>query len=348
MNPNTKLLFVKNRYRSTLLFLILLLLLSSIFSVGLGAVKISLGQMVAILASKASLDLPWDYQKQQEAVFFAVRLPRVLLGLLIGAAISLSGAVMQAIFRNPLAEPSLVGVSSGAALGAVITVVVGINFFGIYSLSVAAFLTSLLVCTVIYKISKQLASPSAMLLVGVSINSLTSALTSFLTFNATDAQLRTITFWSLGSLGGATWESVTVVAVFISIPLVLLPKLANHLNIYLLGDAEALHLGIDSERLKKKVVILSTLAVGASVAVAGVIAFVGLIVPHLLRLLLGADYKKLLPTSLLLGASLLTVADLISRTVAAPAETPLGILTSLLGAPFLLWLIYKQKGEKYA
>ncbi len=186
---------------------------------------------------------------------------------------------------------------------------------------------------------------ATMLLAGIAVNALAGAGTGFLTFMATDAQLRNITFWSLGSLGGTTWTAVSAVAPCMLTGLLLLPWLARSLNVFLLGEAEAGHLGIQIERLKRRVIVLVALAVGAAVSTAGIIGFIGLVVPHVVRLLLGPDHRYVLPGSALLGASLLIGADLVARTVVAPAELPLGIVTVVLGAPCFLWLLLRQRRQ---
>jgi iron complex transport system permease protein len=182
-----------------------------------------------------------------------------------------------------------------------------------------------------------------MLLAGIAINALAGALTGLLTYLATDAQLRSIVFWGLGSLGGATWESVATIAPLVALPLLGLPRLARSLNALSLGESEAAYLGVEVNRVKRQIIVLATLAVGASVAVAGSIGFIGLVIPHILRLFAGADHRLILPGSALLGAALLTVADLIARTVAIPAELPIGIITAMLGTPVFLWILIKEK-----
>jgi iron complex transport system permease protein len=314
-------------------------------------VSITPGQLLAILAQHGGLTLPWSFAAQQETVLLAIRLPRVVLGGLIGAGLATAGAAMQGLFRNPLADPGLVGVSSGAALAVVAVIVLGATAFdgvtrllGPFTLQVAAFCGSVGSMLVVYRLASLSGQTviATMLLAGIAVNALTGAGTGLLTFAATDAQLRNITFWSLGSLGGATWTTVGTVAPCI-VPAVLgLIGLKRSLNVFLLGEAEAGHLGIDLERVKRWVVILSALAVGAAVSVAGIIGFVGLVVPHLLRLAIGPDHRYLLPGSAFLGAGLLLGADLVARTLAAPAELPIGIVTAALGAPFFLWLLLRQ------
>ncbi len=281
-----------------------------------------------------------------------IRLPRVALGLLIGAALAICGAAMQGLFRNPLADPALIGISASAACGAVAVIVLGHRFFPMpppwlapHLLALMAFVGAFAATLLIYRLSLHDGHPvvATMLLAGVAINALASALTAFLIFLANDQQVRDVTFWMLGSLGAATWTKVLIVAPGVALGVCALPFLARALNALLLGDAEAGHLGFDVVRTKWIVIMLSTLMVGTAVAFAGVIGFVGLVAPHAIRLAAGPDHRFLLPASAILGGTLLVAADLVARTVAAPAELPIGVLTAILGAPFFLWLLLRVK-----
>lgn len=332
----------------TLVALPLLLLVVVVFSVGTGAVHMTPAQVVSILLSPLGVAPLAPYEEQQAAVLWAIRLPRVALGLLVGAGLAVAGAAMQGLFRNPLADPGLLGISSGASLAAAMSVVLGFQAFGTYSLPVAAFTGSLLSTALIYLLSQERGrvNVTTMLLAGIAINALCGAGTGLMTFLATDEQLRSITFWSLGSLGGATWPTVISALPLILVGVVALPLMARALNALMLGESGAAHLGINVQAVKWTVVALVALSVGAGVAVAGTIGFVGLVVPHLLRLLTGPNHRTLLPASALLGATLLVLADLASRTIAMPAEVPIGIVTALLGAPFFLYLL--RQGRKGA
>jgi iron complex transport system permease protein len=256
------------------------------------------------------------------------------------------------MFRNPLAAPGLIGISSGAALAAVSVIVLGATVlqgfsqvFGIYTLPLAAFIGGTLTTLIIYRLStvNGRTQVGTMLLAGVAINALAGAFIGLMTFLATDEQLRSITFWSLGSLGGATWRAVSMAAPLMLLPILIMPLLARPLNAMLLGEAAAGHLGINVETTKRLTILLAALAVGAAVSVSGTIGFIGLVVPHLIRLMAGPDHRYVLPGSALLGALLLLIADLLARTVAVPAEVPIGILTAVLGGPFFLWLLLKQR-----
>lgn len=287
------------------------------------------------------------------AVVEQIRLPRIVLGALIGAVLGMSGAAMQGLFRNPLADPGIIGVSAGAALAAVAVIVLGDRVLaflpaamGPLLLPLAAFLGALVTMTSIYFLSlhEGRVVVATMLLAGVAVAALAMALTGFLVFLATDDQIRDVTFWSLGSLGGATWGKVAWALPCAALTLGLLPAWSRALNALLLGEAEARHVGFDVDRAKWAVILLTALGVGAAVAMSGVIGFVGLVVPHVVRLVAGPDHRFLLPGAALLGATLLVGADVIARTVAAPAELPIGILTAILGAPFFLWLLLRNKG----
>lgn len=338
--------------------LILSLVVIAVLSIGIGAVEISPVQVVAILLHKLGLDEIVstflslnDFSEQQENVLWAIRLPRLLLGLLVGAGLAVCGAVLQSLFRNPLADPTLIGVSSGAALAVSVTIVLGeklalsyLSFSKPYFLPFAAFTGGLTATLFIYRLGKRAngTSITTMLLAGIAVNAFAFAGIGLCSFIATDAQLRNISFWNLGSIGGATWQTLAIVAPLILISVFLLLKMARVLNVILLGEDEARHLGVNIERLKWQAICLVALAVGAAVAVSGTIAFVGLVVPHLLRLTSGADHRYLLKNSAVLGANLIVGADILARIVLAPAELPIGIVTAFIGAPFFIWLLLRQ------
>ena len=342
----------RRRAAVTLLALLVLLLLSGLLAVGTGMVRIAPGQVLAILAQQVGLTLPWEYDARHEAVLMAIRLPRVLLAVLVGGGLAVSGAAMQGLFRNPLADPGLIGVSSGAALAAVGVIVLGATWLpglsrvlGPFTLPLAAFAGGVGTTLLVYRVARLAGRTvvATLLLTGIAVNALAGAGTGLLTFVATDDALRSITFWSLGSLSGATWSAIGVVAACIVPAAWLLVRGARALNVMLLGEPEAGHLGIRVERVKRVNVVLVGLSVGAAVAVTGIIGFVGLVVPHVVRLLVGPDHRYVMPGAVLAGAVLLLGADLLSRTLVAPAELPIGIVTAALGAPFFLWLLMRQR-----
>jgi iron complex transport system permease protein len=342
-----------NHSRFVLILLAAILFFVVLISADKGAVEINPRQIAAIIGKVFGFRLSGvEFTAQQESTLLFIRLPRIALGLLVGGALGVSGAAMQGLFRNPLADPSLVGVSSGAALAATFAVIVGdlAKFsappeIALLIFPLSAFLGAIVTTIIIYRLATIAGQTivSTLLLAGIAINALAQAFSGFLTFFATDTQIRTLTFWKLGSLGGGSWQTVGVSFVFIGTALVFFLRLARPLNALLLGESEAGHLGFEIERVKRLTIVLVSLAVGASVALSGLIGFVGLVVPHLLRLIIGADHRYLLPGSALLGAILLLVADLTARTVVAPAEMPIGVLTALTGAPFFLWLLLRDK-----
>ena len=320
----------------------------TLLALGIGAVRVPPAQVLSALFG-------WHDEALTDTmrtVVQTVRLPRVLQGLLAGSALAVSGVLLQALFRNPLADPALIGVSAGAALGAVAVIVLGATLLvgvsrvlGVWTLPLAAFAGALLTALLVFALARRdgVLDPTTMLLCGIAINALTGAGIGLLTYLASDEQLRNLTFWSLGSLGAATWGSLMGMAPVALVLLVGAPLLARPLNALLLGESEALHLGIAVERLKRWVITLAAAGAGAVVAVCGVIGFIGLIAPHMARLLAGPDHRVVLPLAALLGASLLTAGDLIARVAVRPAELPIGILTALLGAPFFLWLLRRRE-----
>jgi iron complex transport system permease protein len=325
-----------------------------ITAVCVGAVPIRLSQLLTILLKTLGLAKLQTIEPQQEAVLLAIRLPRVCLAVMLGAALSMAGATTQGLFRNPLADPALLGISSGASLFVVAMIVLEgwlfrglFGWFGLYTLSMMAFIGASLTMGLVYRLSQVAGKPvvTTMLLAGIAINALANALMGLMIASATDVQLRTVTFWSLGSLGGATWQVVMGVLPFVAIPLLFIPRLSKSLNLLALGENQAAHLGINVVALKRRLIVLTTLAVGASVAAAGIIGFMGLVVPHIIRLITGPDHRRLLLGSAMGGAAILTLADTLSRTLVAPAELPIGILTALLGTPMFLWILLKEKSK---
>lgn len=332
--------------------LLALLAAAFLLAVGWGAVAISPGQFFAILGHHLGVDLPSEFTRREETVLLAIRLPRACLAIIAGAALAISGAALQGLFRNPLADPALIGVSNGAALAAISVIVLGAGLGTwipwlpqTHLLPLAAFLGGLFTTFLVYRIANRdgRTDVPTMLLAGVAFNAIAAAGIGCLVFVSTDQQLRDLNFWLLGSLGGVTWSRLAPAAPLIVLGTALLPMFARYLNAMLLGEGEAHHLGFHVERTKRLVVILAALATGASVALTGVIGFVGLVVPHLVRMALGPNHRVVLPASIMLGASLMLVADLLSRTIVLPAELPVGILTSCVGGPFFLWLLLRRR-----
>jgi len=325
------------RSRSWLAALTLLLLVLGVSAANIGAMHLSLPML-------------WDAgtDSRMWQIWFTIRLPRVLLAVMVGGALALSGCVMQGLFRNPLADPGLLGISSGAALAVAISIVLSLSLPGVLNLYqplFAAFIGSLAVTLVIFLLSRQgLTGLSRLLLVGIAINALCGAAVGVLSWISNDQQLRQLSLWGMGSLGQAQWPTVLVCASVVLPCMVLVQRLATRLNLLQLGEEEAHYLGVDVPRTQRYLLVLSAFLVASAVAVSGVIGFIGLVVPHLMRFCLGGDHRWLLPSSLLSGAILLLLADTLARTVVAPAEMPVGLLTSLIGGPWFLWLILRRRG----
>lgn len=320
-------------------------------SLALGPVSLPLGDTLKASLRLVGLPIDGTGLEQAELIVGQIRLPRTLLGLAVGAVLALSGVAMQGLFRNPLADPGLVGVSSGAALGAAIAIV-GESRFGEvpealspYLLSICAFLGGLGVTALVYRLGRKDGQTrvATMLLAGIALTALAGAAVGLFTYIADDATLRSLTFWNLGSLNGASYARLWPLLVISLVVACWLPRRADALNALLLGESEARHLGVEVEALKRELVLCTALGVGAAVAAAGMIGFIGLVVPHLVRQLSGPDHRVLLPASLLAGATLLLFADLIARLALAPAELPIGIVTAFLGAPFFLYLLVRGR-----
>ncbi|WP_460928340.1 FecCD family ABC transporter permease [Shinella zoogloeoides] len=335
--------------RLTLCLLVILSIAAIALSIATGASDASAVNVIGALLTGAE---DTALSMRDRIIVFDIRMPRALLGFLIGAALAMSGAVMQGLFRNPLADPGLVGISSGSALGAVLMIVLGGSLpaglmlaLGAYALPLAAFLGGLLTTLLLYRIATRggQTSVATMLLAGIAIAALAGAVTGILIYMADDKQLRDVTFWSLGSLSGMTWVKLFAAGPIILIALLVVPFLSRGLNAITLGEAAAFHMGVKVQRLKYTAVVAVAGAVGASVAVSGGIGFVGIVVPHLLRIVIGPDHRYLLPASALLGGVLMLGADMLARTIVAPAELPIGIITALAGAPFFLWVLLRDR-----
>lgn len=339
------------RFGAALSGVLALLIVSFFLALGLGAMDIKLDRIVAIL-----WDAIWDEagSDPESNVLLAVRLPRVLLAATVGAGLAVSGAALQGLFRNPLADPQLIGISSGAAVAAAGMIVFGAPLLAIlpsglvaWAMPAASFVGALTVTGIIYLFAARRGGldVATLLLVGVALNALAGAFLGLFTYLSDDQQLRDITRWMLGSLAGAPWEQVLPILPLILGAVVIMVCLARPLNALLLGESEAFHLGFNVEGVKRTLVVLTALAAGAAVALTGMIGFIGLVVPHLVRLMVGPDHRALLPMAALLGASLLLLADLAARLVVLPAEMAIGVVTALGGAPFFLWLLARRGGH---
>ncbi len=324
----------------------------SLASLAHGTVPVATGAIASILLGQAGLPPVFGaYETFEEVIILSIRLPRLLLGLAIGATLAMAGACLQGLFRNPLADPGLIGVAGGGGIGAVAAFVLGGTVIGAlpaleaWILPLFAATGSIATTFLVYQLAKVrgVVSVPHLLLTGIAVNAIATALIGSLIFLATDDQLRRFAFWTLGSLQRAGWrECLPLIAVAV-ITLAWLPRYGRALDALLLGESEAYHLGVDLDRVKRALVLLCATAVGAGVAVAGIIGFIGLVAPHLIRLIAGPGHRVLLPAAALLGAALLVGADLIARTALAPAEIPIGILTALVGGPFFLYLLHRDK-----
>lgn len=332
-----------------------ILLACVIFATCTGALSISVSELWQIVAFKLGWISEMQVEEQKSIVFWIIRLPRVCLAVLIGAALGIAGASLQGLFRNPIADATLIGVTSGASLFAVFVIMLNVKYFGMlnelagaYSISFVAFVGAACTTLLVYQLSKLTGDGgvTTLLLCGIAINAFVGAMTGLMTYLADDAQLRSITFWNLGSLGGANWTSVMAVGPFVAISIFFMPYLSKALNLLVLGESQAASLGVNMKSLKQKVIILATMGVGASVAVAGTIGFVGLVVPHIIRTLFGPNHRTLIIGSALSGAIVLTLADTLSRTIVAPSELPIGILTAMLGTPFFIYILWEQKRKR--
>lgn len=348
-----------NRFDTKIVFIVLFTLLPivTLIAIASGAVNIPIVDVLkagihffSFSSAEGSLPIPAEgsFSPAYEAIIQQIRIPRVLLAAAIGCILALSGAAMQGLFRNPLADPSLIGVTAGASLGASIMIVLSAGYtsvwFGLSLLSLGAFLGGVIAVALVYRLASGNygTSVATMLLAGIGITALASSLTSLLEFYADNEMLRRISLWRMGSLDSANYLTTLVAIATAFFMLILLPRYSAALNALLLGESEAKHLGINTERLKKQLIVLVAAGVGISVALAGTIAFVGLVVPHILRMLIGPDHRYLLPASALAGAILLVVADNLARVVLAPTELPVGLVTALVGVPFFISLLTRR------
>jgi iron complex transport system permease protein len=334
----------------------LLMLCAVVLMILIATLSIVVGPMTISIVDSFKGLTPWanELPAHIQLVIHQIRLPRTLLCLVVGAILAVSGTVMQGLFRNPLAEPGIIGVSAGAGLGAAIAIVafssISMQYpllMNIAAVPIFAFLGGALTTLLVYSLgtSKNGTSVAVMLLAGVAVGALSGAGIGYLNFIATDQMLRDLSLWSMGSLAGATWSSISLASVSLAILLMIFIRNAKGLNALLLGEAEAGHLGVNTQKLKRRLILLTAAGVGVTVSIAGMIGFIGLIVPHLGRMLTGPDHKVLLPLSAVMGALLLTIADMIARVAVTPAELPVGIVTAIIGAPFFLYLLFKQRGR---
>ncbi|MEI5033127.1 iron ABC transporter permease [Streptomyces sp. S1A(2023)] len=326
----------------------LALLAGCLLSAAIGAYSIPLGDVLSSVQHRIGLG-GQELDRVGESVLWNVRLPRVVLALLVGASLGCAGALMQGVFGNPLAEPGVIGISAGAAVGAVASIALGLSFFGNWTITVCAFIAGLVTVLLVYTLSRSGGRTEVvtLILTGIAVNAFAGALIGLFIFFADNAQITQITFWQLGSLSQATWPKVLAVLPCALAGLLIAPFHSRKLDLLALGERPARHLGVDVERLRIVLVLVVALLTAAAVAVAGIISFVGLLVPHLLlRMANGPGHRFLVPGSALGGALVLVAGDLAARTVAAPAELPLGVLTALFGSPFFFWLLRRTRRKQ--
>ncbi|MFT8957784.1 MAG: iron ABC transporter permease [Gluconobacter oxydans] len=334
--------------RQALIFLIALmplLLLAVIAALNIGATGVHLS---ALWHGTTDPDIRAD-----RIVLLRIRGPRVVMSGLTGAALAVAGAVMQGLFRNPLADPGLIGVSSGAALATACMIVLGgpwlvSGVWGVWAIPAAGMAGSFVAAYLLYLFATRggVTSVSTILLAGVALGAFSGALTGILIFRANDTALRDLTFWTMGSFAGATWSRIGLLCPFLCVAAAVTARLATPLNALLLGESDARLIGYPVERIKRLAMVAVACAVGPTVAFVGVIGFVGVIVPHLVRLVTGPDHRLVLPGSALLGASLMIVADTLARVIAIPADVPVGIVTAVLGTPVFVWLLSGAHGRE--
>jgi len=322
------------------------LVASVLLSSVVGQLPITPAELVGSVLRSVGVDTGWaPDDRLVESTIWIVRFPRIVMGLAVGAALAVAGAVMQAIFGNPLAEPGVVGVSSGAALGAAAAIVFGVTALGSWSIALFAFGGGLLATLVVYFVSRANGRTEVvtLLLTGIAINAFAGAGLAFLLFVGDTASREQITFWQLGSLGGSLWREVAIVAPVMAAGTVAAVALGKRYDLLALGERNARHLGVNVEALRIGSIVLVALLTGVAVAFCGIIAFVGLVVPHVIRMAIGPSHRPLIVASAVGGGALITVADLLARTMVPGADLPIGMLTSLIGGPFFFYLLYRQR-----
>jgi iron complex transport system permease protein len=333
------------RYRRAIAALVVALAVAIVLGVAVGAVWVPPATILRLFAWKLGLvDRP-PVGRAAEVIVFQLRLPRVLLAAIVGGALAASGAVFQGLFRNALADPAIIGVSSGAALGAVVVIVtVGAGSLGALALPAAAFVGAMATALIVYRLARigPAVHVATLLLAGIAVAAVISSLMS-LVMSFSGEQVRDIYAWLLGGLVAEGWRSIAIVLPVVGVGVAGAILVAHELNLVALGEERAAQLGVEVDRLKRRAIAVGALLAAAAVSVAGVIGFVGLMTPHLLRLVIGADHRRLVPASVLGGATLLVMADLVARTVIAPSELPVGVVTALLGGPFFLYLLRRQE-----
>ncbi len=312
-----------------------------------GPLKLPIGDVIHVIAAQSGLVDYGDLSRRDIAVVWDLRLPRILMACVVGASLAAAGAALQGLFGNVLADPGVIGVSSGASLGAVAAIVVGADVMGRWTVTGAAFIGGCLATALIYALARsdRAGATTTMLLVGIAIGAGCSAATGFFTYISNTTQLEQLTFWQMGSLARVSWAELKAASPAFAIGLAGLFRLGRPLDLLALGERQARHLGLDVHRTRLLLIVLAALLVGSAVAFAGAVGFVGLVVPHIVRLMIGPGHRWLLPIAAVLGAMLIVIADTAARTLDSPMEVPLGLFTAAIGAPFFLWLIRRRRPD---
>lgn len=334
------------RFTVVMVGLVVALVVTCVVSITSGQYALSPTDLLGVLLKGVGIDSAWAPATAADyGVIYNLRLPRLVLGLLVGAALAVSGVLMQAVFGNPLADAGVVGVSSGAALGAAASITLGLTSFGMWTTPAFAFLGGLAAVLAVYFLSRSNGRTEVvtLLLTGIAINAIAGAGMAFLTFLGTTSTREQIVFWQLGSLNGALWQNTALVAPLVAIGVAVALVVSPQLDLFALGERTARHLGVRVEALRMVVIVTVAVLVCAAVAFAGIIGFAGLVVPHLLRMLIGPAHLPLMISSALGGALLIALADLVARTAVPLADLPIGMITSLVGGPFFLWLLVRTR-----
>jgi iron complex transport system permease protein len=343
----------RKRWRALLIISSLALFVISVYSTTLGPADISFTDAAGIIFGKIPyfqnfIDLN-GYSEVHQTIIWSLRMPRVILAALVGGALGVVGATFQGFFKNPMADPSVIGVSSGAALGATIVIVTGIGgFLGMMRIPLFSFLSALLTTWLVYTLARigNRVMVHTLLLAGIALSSFLQAMISFLMVMNTD-QLEKVYFWIMGSFANTNWGHVGIAAPLIFFGVVLLIFFAKELNAMVFGDSTAHHLGIDLEKLKIVLLVIASLTIAGAVSVCGIIGFVGLIIPHIVRIMVGPDHRILLPMSFLIGGIFMVITDTFARTFFAPMEIPIGVITAMFGGPFFIYLLKKKKDSAF-
>lgn len=337
--------YIRENTKMFIVVLGIMLFFSIIVAVGMGPVSIPFSEVWNVIWSKI-FNLENSVANNMENIVWQLRVPRVLLGVIVGAGLSLSGVGMQAFTKNPLADPYVLGISSGASAGAVMAVLTDkLNVFGIFAMPIGAFCGALITILLVYLLSSTRNGilPMKLILTGIAVSSLFGALTNYMIFNANnESGIRNATFWMMGGLSGTKWVYLIVPAIVLVIAIIVFMLLSNALNTLLLGETTAITLGVNVKSVRKIVIVVTAFLTGSIVAVSGSIGFVGLVIPHIVRTIVGTEHRKVIPVSCFIGALFIVWADVAARVIAAPADLPIGIITAIIGAPFFIWLVRKN------